>query len=553
MKAARTLLALSLLGLLGGGLNAAELFDESTLTFARQVDSDTLAATPVQYLGRTAVFDTAARGELAGIYGDNSIDGTSPVFGYLELSFNTGKYLDKPVLFVKSARMRNLLGPHLSDAGRLALDQDHHLAPSLVLSGPGLEHLLVTDRASQADVDRAGTLGALEASLTLIAGDRANMLYIERLQSSAERFIFLSPAAIPTGRRQWLSPDLFIFLDKDPPGRSRLGESVVALAVKWIQLRKAWLARDAVEVNQLIAELRTQAAQIAGPGYRPALVARLELAYNRIDRDQISLIGWAVTLILAVAATATGKKWARIPAVTALSGVTLWMLVGFVVRWIISGRPWYLPPMMNQYEAVIGSVLLAAMAGVLLELITRRNVFALAGSLYAVIALVAAMLLGDKMDSSISVSHGILNSSVMAAHVAVIIIGHAMVGMTGIISLIYLAAAGWTGRSESAGLARIDRANLIVCQIAAWTLVTGTALGGYWADIAWGRWWGWDNKETWALITSLIYIALLHLRFMTPARWRGPVTAICCLLGCGAMLFNWIVVNYLMSGLHSYS
>ncbi len=553
MKSLHILIALMLLGLLSGSSSARELFDESTLAFSREVDLEMLAPLAVQYLGRGATLDTVARGELAGIYGDKSIDGTSPVFGYLELSFNTGKYLDKPLLFVKSPKMRKLLAPHLSESGRLALNQDHRLAPSLVISGPGMEHLLATDRASQSDVDRAGNLGSLEASLTLIAGDRANMLYLERLESRAERFIVLSPNAIPTGRRQWLSPDLFTFLDKDPQIKSRLGEPVVALAVKWIQLRKAWQARDTDAVNQLIADLGPQAAQIAGPGYRPALVGRLELIYNRIDRDQISLIGWAVTLLLAVAATGTGKKWARIPAVTALSGVTLWMLVGFVVRWIISGRPWYLPPMMNQYEAVIGSVLLAGAAGVLLELITRRNVFALAGSLYAVIALIAAMLLGDKMDSSISVSHGILNSPIMAAHVAVIIIGHAMVGMTGIISLIYLAGAGWTGRSESPGLSGIDRANLIVCQIAVWTMVAGTALGAYWADMAWGRWWGWDNKETWALITCLIYIALLHLRFMTPARWRGPVTAICCLLGCGAMLFNWIVVNYLMSGLHNYN
>ncbi len=553
MKLHRTHIALMLLGFVAASSPAAELFDESTIAFAGSVDIEKFAPLAVQYLGRATVLDTVARGELAGIAGGSSIDGTSPVFGYLELTFNAGKYLDKPIVYIKSARMRKLLSPDLSEAGRLALDRDRRLSPALVMSRAGMEHLLSAGRATAADFDRASELGSLKEALGRIAADRANMLYLERLQGRVERFIVLSPSAIPTGRSEWLSPDMYAFLIKDPAIKSRMGESVANLAGQWTQLREAWAARDSAAVNRLISAIENNSAQLAGGANRPVLAGRLELAYNRIRRDKISLIGFAITLILAVAAAATGKKWTHAAAITALVAVAIWMVAGFVVRWIISGRSWYLPPMMNQYEAVLGSVMLAAMAGAVLELATRRGIFALAASLYGVIALIAALLLGEKMDPSISVAHGILNSPVMAVHVAVIIIGHAMVGMTGVISLIYLVGFGIIGRSESPGLVRIDRANLIVAKIAALTMVTGTALGAYWADMAWGRWWGWDNKETWALITCAIFLAALHLRMVIPASRRGPVTAVCCLLGCAAMLFNWIVVNYLMSGLHSYS
>ena len=549
MRIARILLVTLLLGGLVGlrGASAGQLFDEPTLEFAREVDSPALAVMAVQYMGRTAILDTAARGELGSIYGQVSIDGTSPVFGYLELSFNAGKYIDRPVLYIKSPKMRKLLGQALGDSD--------HLGPIGLLNDASYKHLISAERATPADFERTGALGSLEGKLSEIAATQGSRLFLERLQSRAGRFVVLSPTVIPIRSEGWVSPDIYLGMEKYYPETYSdwVGQPVASFAKKWLALGKAWQERDAKAVNRLIVDIDGMAREIPGLSNRSVFGKRLELAYNRINRDKISLIGFAISLILAVAAMATGKKWAFAPAVTVLFAVTLWMFAGFVVRWIISGRPWYLPPMMNQYEAVIGSAMLAGIVAVALELIYRRGVFGLAASLYAVIALIAALLLGEKMDPSISVSHGILNSPVMAAHVAVIIIGHAMVGMAGVISLIYLGWAGFTGRSESPRLAGIDRANLIVAQIAVWTMVAGTALGAYWADIAWGRWWGWDNKETWALITCLIFLAMLHLRMVTRPRWRGPVTAICCLVGCGAMLFNWIVVNYLMSGLHSYS
>jgi ABC-type transport system involved in cytochrome c biogenesis permease subunit len=224
---------------------------------------------------------------------------------------------------------------------------------------------------------------------------------------------------------------------------------------------------------------------------------------------------------------------------------------------------------MNLFEAAVGSVLLAAVVTLALECIWKKSYIAIAASLYATIGLLMCLLFPEAIGSGIAPTHGILSSPIMAAHVAVIITGHALAGMTMVISFAYLllvairllrgdtldsSAADLAGESRDVStLVTVDRCNLVVVQLAAWTIAVGTILGAYWADFAWGRWWGWDPKETWALITALIYIAILHVRFVTPRQYRGLVTAVLCILGCAAMLFNWIVVNFLIAGKHSYA
>jgi len=290
--------------------------------------------------------------------------------------------------------------------------------------------------------------------------------------------------------------------------------------------------------------------------------------YDRTRGGTVMFFPFAAALLLLIVAAATSARFIRTVGLGVFALGTGGLVGGFVVRWIISARRWYLPPIMNQFEAVTASAMLAGVFALALELIYKRNYFAIAASFYAAVALLAGMMFPTAMGLEISAPHGILYSPVMAAHVSVIIIGHALAGMTLVISVAYIGgsvAAVLRGRDllsapadlcDAPGegkLSAIDRCNLIVAQLAAWSLAVGTMLGAYWADSAWGRWWGWDPKETWALITALIYFVVLQVRFVTPDRWRGLVTSVGCILGCLAMLFNWIIVNYLLTGLHSYA
>jgi len=82
-------------------------------------------------------------------------------------------------------------------------------------------------------------------------------------------------------------------------------------------------------------------------------------------------------------------------------------------------------------------------------------------------------------------------------------------------------------------------------------LTIGIVSGSIWANIAWGSYWSWDPKETWALVTWIIYAIYLHLRIF--AKWRGKSSAITSIIGFACVIFTFLGVNYLLSGLHSYS
>jgi len=100
-------------------------------------------------------------------------------------------------------------------------------------------------------------------------------------------------------------------------------------------------------------------------------------------------------------------------------------------------------------------------------------------------------------------------------------------------------------------LQQIDWSHLIILNLVFVMLFVGTILGAVWADYSWGRPWGWDPKEVFALNTWIIYAILIHLRYVT--RNKGLWTAWCSIGGCLMMIFNWCFVNFYIVGLHSYA
>lgn len=85
-------------------------------------------------------------------------------------------------------------------------------------------------------------------------------------------------------------------------------------------------------------------------------------------------------------------------------------------------------------------------------------------------------------------------------------------------------------------------------------LTAGTFLGAVWANESWGRYWGWDPKETWALVTMIVYTFILHVRFVPALQRRGGdyLFSLLSLIGLGAVLMTFFGVNYYLSGMHSY-
>ncbi|MGB9623972.1 MAG: cytochrome c biogenesis protein CcsA [Phycisphaerae bacterium] len=109
-----------------------------------------------------------------------------------------------------------------------------------------------------------------------------------------------------------------------------------------------------------------------------------------------------------------------------------------------------------------------------------------------------------------------------------------------------------TARGPRAPLAAVlDGSTMLLIQLAFVTLWVGIILGAAWADVSWGRPWGWDPKEVFALNTWLIFVGLLHIRLNV--RDKGLWTAVLAVAGFAVMMFNWVGVNYFIVGLHSYA
>jgi ABC-type transport system involved in cytochrome c biogenesis permease subunit len=138
-----------------------------------------------------------------------------------------------------------------------------------------------------------------------------------------------------------------------------------------------------------------------------------------------------------------------------------------------------------------------------------------------------------------------LRSFWLVLHVTVSFIGEAFFVVSFIAAIVFLVSRNEGRRAE------MDR--LVAAAIGiGYPVFTAGALvfGAIWAETAWGAWWSWDPKETWALITWLIYTAYLHTRLVK--KLRGRVSAVLAVAGFAATVFTFFGVNYLLSGLHSY-
>ena len=241
-------------------------------------------------------------------------------------------------------------------------------------------------------------------------------------------------------------------------------------------------------------------------------------------------------------------------------------------RWYVSGR-W---PNSNMFEAVTTSVWLGTLCVLALEIVARRtplkNLFALGAAGASMVAMMSADFL-PQLDPNIGNMMPILHDLWLYIHTNVIIASYALIFMAAVTSVLYLgwrmlggpadhATIGGTDmllrtssgygpkRKVSAGQI-FDGATMIMIELSFVMLWAGIVMGAIWADHSWGRPWGWDPKEVFALNTFLVYLVLIHARLK--AKDKGLWTAILSIIGCGTMLFNWIVINFVISGLHSYA
>jgi cytochrome c-type biogenesis protein CcsB len=218
-------------------------------------------------------------------------------------------------------------------------------------------------------------------------------------------------------------------------------------------------------------------------------------------------------------------------------------------------------PWGNMYEFATAVVLVAVVAYTVLAL--RAPVLRHIGAFVLGPVVLAMVLIGLFLYASAGPLVAALRSWWLGVHVTTAILGFGIFFVSGISSVLYLLRSRYeqqveAGQAPSSSLlarlpdaAALDRTahRTAVFGFPVWTFAV--MAGAIWAESAWGRFWGWDPKETWAFIAWVVYAAYLHAR--TTAGWRGRPSAWVNVVGLAVMVFNLLYVNMVSTGLHSYA
>ena len=288
-------------------------------------------------------------------------------------------------------------------------------------------------------------------------------------------------------------------------------------------------------VSYLFSEAKADYLALSGDGYL------LELKYYKWNLFVWSLLSSLMAIILFVVI----KN--KIPG-TIFTVLTICLqITAMVVRVMISGRA----PVTNMYETVMFSGFGALIISCIIFFLRKEIMFILAGLAFNVLGLMMMKFANGMLDEGISPLVPVLRDNFwLSTHVTTVILSYAALALSWILANSLLIRSRFTNVDSKEYRYQVDLIYTCI-KFGVVLLSAGVILGGVWADYSWGRFWGWDPKETWSLIVLLIYIAILHGKYTS---WIPPHRFVALVAGAFmSVMMAWFGVNYILaSGLHSY-
>lgn len=366
----------------------------------------------------------------------------------------------------------------------------------------------------------------------------SNYTHAEKLlgnyKNFLEKFVNLSPADVETA----IMTLRYLMITSDEAARSGNYSKADDLLDKIIARQRS-IGKDVVPSESMVdLEIRYNKMQIfKNTGYGYALCGFLMLL----------LFFWQLFV----------KPQGKLFRVLSISAkVLFWLIItlflyhgaGIGMRWAISGHaPWS-----NGYEALVFIAWVTMVAGIAFS---RKNAAVLPAT-----ALLAYFMLfvteQNLMDPEITPLVPVLQSYWLMIHVAIITGSYGFLGLGAILGLINMILFIFKREKNKTildiNISELTYVSEMTITIGLFMLTIGTFLGGVWANESWGRYWGWDPKETWALVSVLVYAILLHLRFI-PQLSSKFIFNVYSFWGYSAILFTFFGVNFMLVGLHSYA
>ncbi|MCF8337964.1 MAG: cytochrome c biogenesis protein CcsA, partial [Bacteroidales bacterium] len=279
---------------------------------------------------------------------------------------------------------------------------------------------------------------------------------------------------------------------------------------------------------------------------------KAEIWYNNINiflklGQAYGLLGMILLILLFVRILSRYHlKWPVLIFTSLISLMFALHILGLGWRWYLSGHaPWS-----DGYESLIYIAFATMLAGVIF---VRRSPITMAATavLSSIILMVAHL---SWMDPEITNLVPVLKSYWLTIHVSVITASYGFFGLGALLGfitlLLNLFKTETTVKTIDEKIKQITHINEMTLTVGLYMLTIGTFLGGVWANESWGRYWGWDPKETWALVSVLVYAFIIHMRMMPGLKSRFTFN-MASVIGFGSIIMTYFGVNYYLSGMHS--
>ena len=349
---------------------------------------------------------------------------------------------------------------------------------------------------------------------------------------------------------KWVS-----YLEANHPTGTALDTIKNALPVYLESLMKATQDNNYTMANTYLGGMENYQKKF-GKAVRPSddKIA-YEIMYNKYDVFQklpyLYLTIAALMFLFTIIQIFKEKKWLAIT--VTIFHVIVGLLfalhtLGLIARWYISGHaPWS-----NAYEAIVYVAWATMFFGLAFD---RKSKLTVASSAF-VTAMILTAAYANWIDPEIANLQPVLNSYWLMIHVAVIVASYGPFALGMILGFVSLLLIFFTNKKNKAKMELNINEVTIICEmsltIGLVMLTIGNFLGGQWANESWGRYWGWDPKETWALISIMVYAFVIHARFVPSLRnkWIFNLMAMFAFL---SILFTYYGVNFHLVGLHSYA
>jgi len=468
---------------------------------------ETVRHLAIQQGGRVKPLDSLARETLDRLTGSPRWKNQDPVGTLLSILVEPDRWQEEPLLSVPFGPLREALG----------LDRrTTHVSTSELLSTKKLMRMLPAIVEKQQRSEK----------LTMLENETMDLF---------DRFVLFTNLIKQE-------------LNMVPPMDGRVWQPVLqtdSSRMAWEAFIAAIQGGDASKTDGAARRL-AEALRSENPSAYPARWRMdLEVLYNRAEPFRIARFLYLAAAVLLLMFHLGRRRVAVLAGGSLFALALLIHFAGIATRVLLGGRP----PVSNFYETMLWLPFVSAVLALVFERIYRSGLFAFSAALLGSILLLLADHL--PLESSISPVVAVLRSNLwLTIHVLMVVGSYAPITLAAVLAHLYGLFYLKRGKKHPS-LPSLDLFLYRSIQVGVVMLASGIMLGAVWANASWGRYWGWDPKETWALITLLWFLALLHGRF---AGWlKGPGMAVGTIAGFFLLLMTYYGVSFYLVGLHSYA